>query len=69
MMAESMKLALRRTKDGRAYALHDAETGEILPAQQSLQIIQEAGDLTKVVVTFVADSRASPRVQIERDDG
>lgn len=43
MMAESMKLALRRTKDGSAYALHDAETGEILPAQQSLQIERDDG--------------------------
>lgn len=69
MMAEPLKLALRRTKNGAAYALHDVATGELVPAQERIEIIQEPGDLTKVVVTFIADSRASSRVQIERDDG
>ncbi|WP_342594526.1 hypothetical protein AAGT95_16700 [Salinicola lusitanus] len=63
-----MKLCLRRSKNGHSYALHDSNTGEILPAQQRVEVIQEPGDLTKVVVTFVADARASSRVQIERDD-
>lgn len=70
-MAEKMKLALRRSKEaGGSYALHDAVTGEPLPGQIEVQIIQQPQDMTKVVVTFEADARLSGGfVQIERDDG
>ncbi|OHV13009.1 hypothetical protein [Kushneria phosphatilytica] len=71
-MAEKMKLALRRSKEaGGAYALHDAVTGEPLPGQFEVQIIQQPHELTKVVVTFNADARTFTGgfVQIEEDDG
>lgn len=65
---ERMKLTVRRTEDG-ALALHDAATGCSLPAQTRVDIIQDPGELTEVVVRFVADPRSTAALSIEVSDG
>lgn len=66
---DKRKLVLKRTDNkAKALVLHDAQTGEILVGQQSLQVIQEPNELTRIVVTFVADKRSSDRVDIQCDD-
>jgi hypothetical protein len=66
MMANS-KLVVRRNA-AWLLALHDAETGEMLPAQADLRIEQDPRDLTKVVVTFYASPLVGQAVAIEVDD-
>lgn len=60
-------LVVRRNKRGQL-CLHDAQTGQPLAAQASLNIVQEPGEVTAVIVRFVADPRAPRCVRIEADD-
>lgn len=52
--------------------LCDGNTGEFLPGQLKLEIMQEPGDIAKVVVTFVTQRKSGtlniPGVKIQVDD-
>lgn len=68
-MMDSRKLILKRgSGKNKALILHDAQTGEPLASQKNVQVIQDPFELTRIVVTFIADKRASNAVRIQCDD-
>ncbi|MBI6798672.1 hypothetical protein [Pseudomonas syringae] len=42
-------------RKGQHVCLHDAFSGEVLGGQKSVKLIQEAGQITRLVVEFVCD--------------
>lgn len=68
-MMDSRKLVLKRGDNERkSLFLHDMETGQSLAGQVSCNVVQDAHEPTKVVVTFLADPRLKHGVTIKCDD-
>lgn len=65
-MADKRELAVRRTRGGKL-CLHDVETGEPLPGQAKVEIVQDTGSLTRVVVTFNAQGAGDVKLQVNDD--
>jgi len=42
-------------RDGMHVCLHDAFSGEVLAGQTKVQLIQEAGEMTRLIVEFHCD--------------
>ncbi|MCL8303133.1 hypothetical protein, partial [Pseudomonas mosselii] len=52
-LLSSRPLVVKR--DGMHVCLHDAFSGEVLAGQTKVQLIQEAGQVTRLVVEFNCD--------------
>lgn len=52
-LLSSRPLVVKR--DGMHVCLHDAFSGEVLAGQTKVQLIQEAGEVTRLVVEFSCD--------------
>jgi len=63
---ETRKLVVRRDTRGQL-CLHDAETGQMISAQASLQIDQQPDAPTMVIVRLFADPRMRGAVRIEAE--
>ncbi|HDS1772049.1 hypothetical protein NPS33_05660 [Pseudomonas putida] len=54
-LLSSRPLVVKR--DGLHVCLHDAFSGEVLAGQTKVQLIQEAGEVTRLIVEFNCDGR------------
>ncbi|MDN4511415.1 hypothetical protein D3C76_421530 [compost metagenome] len=54
-LLSSRPLVVKR--DGIHVCLHDAFSGEVLAGQTKVQLIQEAGEITRLIVEFNCDGR------------
>ena len=61
-LLSSRSLVVKR--EGIHVCLHDAFSGEVLAGQTKVQLIQEAGQVTRLIVEFNCDGR---QVRLEGD--
>ena len=54
-LLSSRPLVVKR--NGPYVCLHDAFSGEVLAGQNSVQLIQEPGEITRLVVEFQCDGK------------
>lgn len=71
-MSKNLVVKRNTAAKNQPLMLCDGNTGEFLPGQLKVEIVQEPGDIAKVVVTFVTPRKSGslniPGVKIQVDD-